>query len=578
METEEPTAQDLYAYGVISEIKQVLRVSEDLVKVLVEGKSRAKLLDLDASGKYLQADVRPAPVRGVAPDKRTQTEALVRSLKECFEEYLSYSPQISKDVVYNIVSSDNPLYLSEYMPANLLLKYEDKQTILQENSIPSRLEKLLLVMRQECEVLAIEKELDDKVNVQMDKNQRDYYLREQMHIISEELGDAEDTRAEAEKYAQKIQDLHLDAASEEKLLKECERLGKMAGNQAEISVIRSYLDTVIGLPWHTFTKDDLNQAHARKVLDHDHYGLEKVKERILEILAVRQLNTEVKGQIVCLVGPPGVGKTSIARSVAACMGRNFARMSLGGVHDEAEIRGHRRTYIGAMPGRIISAINTAKSSNPVILLDEIDKLAGDYRGDPSSALLEVLDPEQNKTFKDNYLDIPFDLSNVLFITTANDASHIPGPLYDRMDVIELPSYTRVEKFNIARRHLLPKQLKIMAWNPALPWPRRRCMRSLTATPAKPACVLWSAPSPPCCASALKRSPQGRKIRSMLPLPWSKQCSVPKRSSRPLFPAPMLLALPTAWPGPAWAERCFPSKFPSSPTDPARWRSPAAWVM
>ena len=459
METEEPTAQDLYAYGVISEIKQVLRVSEDLVKVLVEGKSRAKLLDLDASGKYLQADVRPAPVRGVAPDKRTQTEALVRSLKECFEEYLSYSPQISKDVVYNIVSSDNPLYLSEYMPANLLLKYEDKQTILQENSIPSRLEKLLLVMRQECEVLAIEKELDDKVNVQMDKNQRDYYLREQMHIISEELGDAEDTRAEAEKYAQKIQDLHLDAASEEKLLKECERLGKMAGNQAEISVIRSYLDTVIGLPWHTFTKDDLNQAHARKVLDHDHYGLEKVKERILEILAVRQLNTEVKGQIICLVGPPGVGKTSIARSVAACMGRNFARMSLGGVHDEAEIRGHRRTYIGAMPGRIISAINTAKSSNPVILLDEIDKLAGDYRGDPSSALLEVLDPEQNKTFKDNYLDIPFDLSNVLFITTANDASHIPGPLYDRMDVIELPSYTRVEKFNIARRHLLPKQLK-----------------------------------------------------------------------------------------------------------------------
>ena len=459
METEEPTAQDLYAYGVISEIKQVLRVSEDLVKVLVEGKSRAKLLDLDASGKYLQADVRPAPVRGVAPDKRTQTEALVRSLKECFEEYLSYSPQISKDVVYNIVSSDNPLYLSEYMPANLLLKYEDKQTILQENSIPSRLEKLLLVMRQECEVLAIEKELDDKVNVQMDKNQRDYYLREQMHIISEELGDAEDTRAEAEKYAQKIQDLHLDAASEEKLLKECERLGKMAGNQAEISVIRSYLDTVIGLPWHTFTKDDLNQAHARKVLDHDHYGLEKVKERILEILAVRQLNTDVKGQIICLVGPPGVGKTSIARSVAACMGRNFARMSLGGVHDEAEIRGHRRTYIGAMPGKIISAMITAKSSNPLMLLDEIDKLAGDFRGDPAAALLEALDPEQNSTFNDHFIDIPFDLSHVLFITTANDLGSIPGPLRDRMDVIELPSYTRVEKYNIARKHLLPKQLK-----------------------------------------------------------------------------------------------------------------------
>ena len=459
METEEPTAQDLYAYGVISEIKQVLRVSEDLVKVLVEGKSRAKLLDLDASGKYLQADVRPAPVRGVAPDKRTQTEALVRSLKECFEEYLSYSPQISKDVVYNIVSSDNPLYLSEYMPANLLLKYEDKQTILQENSIPSRLEKLLLVMRQECEVLAIEKELDDKVNVQMDKNQRDYYLREQMHIISEELGDAEDTRAEAEKYAQKIQDLHLDAASEEKLLKECERLGKMAGNQAEISVIRSYLDTVIGLPWHTFTKDDLNQAHARKVLDHDHYGLEKVKERILEILAVRQLNTDVKGQIICLVGPPGVGKTSIARSIAESLGRKYVRLSLGGVRDEAEIRGHRRTYIGAMPGKIISAMITAKSSNPLMLLDEIDKLAGDFRGDPAAALLEALDPEQNATFNDHFIDMPFDLSHVLFITTANDMSAIPGPLRDRMDVIELPSYTRVEKYNIARKHLVPKQLK-----------------------------------------------------------------------------------------------------------------------
>ena len=437
----------------------MLRVSEDLVKVLVEGKSRAKLLDLDASGKYLQADVRPAPVRGVAPDKRTQTEALVRSLKECFEEYLSYSPQISKDVVYNIVSSDNPLYLSEYMPANLLLKYEDKQTILQENSIPSRLEKLLLVMRQECEVLAIEKELDDKVNVQMDKNQRDYYLREQMHIISEELGDAEDTRAEAEKYAQKIQDLHLDAASEEKLLKECERLGKMAGNQAEISVIRSYLDTVIGLPWHTFTKDDLNQAHARKVLDHDHYGLEKVKERILEILAVRQLNTEVKGQIICLVGPPGVGKTSIARSIAESLNRKYVRISLGGVRDEAEIRGHRRTYIGAMPGKIINAMISAKSSNPLMLLDEIDKLAGDFRGDPAAALLEALDPEQNTTFNDHFIDMPFDLSHVLFITTANDLSAIPGPLRDRMDVIELPSYTRVEKYNIARKHLLPKQLK-----------------------------------------------------------------------------------------------------------------------
>ena len=458
MDVEEPTMPDLYGYGVIAEIKQVLRVSDDLVKVLVEGKTRARLLELN-DGDFLQASVRPVPVRGIGADKRTQTEALVRSLKDCFEEYLSYSPQISKDVIYNIVSSDSPLFLSEYMPANLLLKYEDKQTILNESSLLSRLEKLLMLLRQECQVLEIERDLDDKVNASLDKGQREYCLREQMHIISEELGDSEDTRAEADTYRQKIAALKLDDESTEKLLKECDRLARMQSNSAESGVIRSYLDTCLGLPWHITTEDDLDQAHARRVLDREHYGLQKVKERILELLAVRKLNTEVKGQIVCLVGPPGVGKTSIAHSIADCMGRKFARMSLGGVHDEAEIRGHRRTYIGAMPGRIISAINSAKSSNPVILLDEIDKLAGDYKGDPSSALLEVLDPEQNRTFKDNYLDIPFDLSEVLFITTANDASTIPGPLYDRMDVIELPSYTRTEKFNIAKRHLLPKQLK-----------------------------------------------------------------------------------------------------------------------
>ena len=458
MDVEEPTMPDLYGYGVIAEIKQVLRVSDDLVKVLVEGKTRARLLELN-DGDFLQASVRPVPVRGIGADKRTQTEALVRSLKDCFEEYLSYSPQISKDIIYNIVSSDSPLFLSEYMPANLLLKYEDKQTILNESSLLSRLEKLLMLLRQECQVLEIERDLDDKVNASLDKGQREYYLREQMHIISEELGDSEDTRAEADTYRQKIAALKLDDESTEKLLKECDRLARMQSNSAESGVIRSYLDTCLGLPWHITTEDDLDQAHARRVLDREHYGLQKVKERILELLAVRKLNTEVKGQIVCLVGPPGVGKTSIAHSIADCMGRKFARMSLGGVHDEAEIRGHRRTYIGAMPGRIISAINSAKSSNPVILLDEIDKLAGDYKGDPSSALLEVLDPEQNRTFKDNYLDIPFDLSEVLFITTANDASTIPGPLYDRMDVIELPSYTRTEKFNIAKRHLLPKQLR-----------------------------------------------------------------------------------------------------------------------
>ena len=458
MDVEEPTMPDLYGYGVIAEIKQVLRVSDDLVKVLVEGKTRARLLELN-DGDFLQASVRPVPVRGIGADKRTQTEALVRSLKDCFEEYLSYSPQISKDIIYNIVSSDSPLFLSEYMPANLLLKYEDKQTILNESSLLSRLEKLLMLLRQECQVLEIERDLDDKVNASLDKGQREYYLREQMHIISEELGDSEDTRAEADTYRQKIAALKLDDESTEKLLKECDRLARMQSNSAESGVIRSYLDTCLGLPWHITTEDDLDQAHARRVLDREHYGLQKVKERILELLAVRKLNTEVKGQIVCLVGPPGVGKTSIARSIAESLGRKYVRISLGGVRDEAEIRGHRRTYIGAMPGKIISAMITAKSSNPLMLLDEIDKLAGDFRGDPAAALLEALDPEQNSTFNDHFIDIPFDLSHVLFITTANDLGSIPGPLRDRMDVIELPSYTRVEKYNIARKHLLPKQLK-----------------------------------------------------------------------------------------------------------------------
>ena len=459
MDEEEPALRDLYAYGVIAEIKQVLRVSDDLVKVLVEGKTRARLLELDVGEKYLQATVRPVAVRGIPADKRNQVEALVRSLKDCFEEYLSYSPQISKDVVYNIVSSDSPLYLSEYMPANLLFKYEDKQVILNESTLLGRLEKLLTLLRQECQIMDIERDLDDKVNARMDKGQREYYLREQMNVISEELGDAEDTRAEADTYRGKVKALNLDEESTEKLLKECDRLARMQGSSAESGVIRSYLDACLALPWHTATEDDLDQAHARKVLDREHYGLQKVKERILELLAVRKLNQDVKGQIICLVGPPGVGKTSIAHSIAECMDRKFARMSLGGVHDEAEIRGHRKTYVGAMPGRIMTALTQAGSMNALILLDEVDKMGADYRGDPSSALLEVLDGEQNGTYRDHYMEIPFDLSECMFITTANTTDTIPRPLLDRMEVIELGSYTDEEKRTIAKNHLLPKQMR-----------------------------------------------------------------------------------------------------------------------
>lgn len=459
MDTTEPQQADLFSYGVVAEVKQVLRVSGDLVKVLVEGKYRAKLSVLDASGDFLLSEVRPAPVRAGKAGDAVETEALLRSLKAGFDEYLGMNPRLGKDVVFAIVSSDDPAFLSEYMPANLLFRYEDKQAVMDEGTLNGRLKKLIEMLRRECQVMKIEKEIAEKVNESMDKNQRDYYLHEQLHIISDELGEGDDTHAEADEYRRRITGLHLAEDSEKKLLKEVDRLAKMQGSNQEATVIRTYLDTCLDLPWNTFTVDDLDISRAQQILDRDHYGLKKVKDRILETLAVRKLAPDVKAQIICLVGPPGVGKTSIARSIAESLGRKYVRISLGGVRDEAEIRGHRRTYIGAMPGKIITAMISAKSANPLMLLDEIDKLAGDFRGDPAAALLEALDPEQNSTFNDHFIDIPFDLSHVLFITTANDLGGIPGPLRDRMDVIELPSYTRVEKYNIARKHLLPKQLK-----------------------------------------------------------------------------------------------------------------------
>ena len=459
METSEPTQQDLYTYGVVAEVKQVLRVSDELVKVLVEGKYRAKLTELDTTGDFLLSAVRSAPVRAAKPEEAVETEALLRALKTGFDEYLGMNPRLAKDVVFTIVSSDDPMFLTEYMPANLLFRYEDKQAVMNENTLNGRLQRLVEMLRRECQVMKIEKEIAEKVNESMDKNQRDYYLHEQLHIISDELGEGDDTHAEADEYRRRITGLHLAEDSEKKLLKEVDRLAKMQGSNQEATVIRTYLDTCLDLPWNTFTVDDLDISRAQQILDRDHYGLKKVKDRILETLAVRKLAPDVKAQIICLVGPPGVGKTSIARSIAESLGRKYVRISLGGVRDEAEIRGHRRTYIGAMPGKIITAMISAKSANPLMLLDEIDKLAGDFRGDPAAALLEALDPEQNSTFNDHFIDIPFDLSHVLFITTANDLGSIPGPLRDRMDVIELPSYTRVEKYNIARKHLLPKQLK-----------------------------------------------------------------------------------------------------------------------
>lgn len=458
VEVDEPTIKDLFTYGVVAEVKQLLRVSDDLVKVIVEGKYRAKLITLDNSGKFLLAGTKSAPLHHLRPQDAPRSEALVRSIKNSFEEYMTLNPRLPKDVVYNILTSESALYLSEYVPANLLFRYTDKQDILSSSSLLERLEKILALLQKENEILRIERDIKDKVSDQMEKNQRDYYLREQMRAIAGELDEGEDTQGEAVKYKEQILKLALPEEASEKLLKEADRLYKMQAGSQEATVIRTYLDTCLELPWNSQTVDTLDIKKAETILNRDHYGLEKVKERILELLAVRKLSPDMKSQIICLAGPPGVGKTSIAHSIATSLGRKYVRMSLGGVRDEAEIRGHRRTYIGAMPGKIISAITSAKSNNPLLLMDEIDKMASDFRGDPAAALLEVLDPEQNSTFKDHYLDIPFDLSNVLFITTANSLDTIPRPLLDRMDIIQLPSYTRVEKFNIAKKHLLPKQL------------------------------------------------------------------------------------------------------------------------
>ena len=370
----------------------------------------------------------------------------------------NWPPKMTPDLLLNLLSSEDPGYIADYIAQNVVMRVADKQAILEELRPARRLEKLYHQLRQELEVLELELDMQNRVRDGMNRNQRDYYLREQLKVIQQELGEGDQGDSEIAEYREAIAKAKLPEEVEQKLLKELSRLEKQSFGSAEATVIRNYLDVCLELPWGKKTRERVDVAAVRKTLDHDHYGLEKVKERILEFVAVKQLAPELKGQILCLVGPPGVGKTSIAMSMARAMNRKLARISLGGVHDEAEIRGHRKTYIGAMPGRIITGIRQAGSSNPLLLLDEIDKLGADHRGDPADALLEVLDGEQNSTFRDHFLEVPYDLSDVLFVTTANTLDTIPRPLLDRMEVIELSSYTDEEKLQIARRHLLPKEL------------------------------------------------------------------------------------------------------------------------
>ena len=456
---ETPIQQDLHKIGTICYIKQVLKIPGGGMKVLVEGVCRARLVSLREERKYFTAGVEPI-IEEHNLKSTARVEALMRKAMSLFDTYAALSPGVSKETVLNTFGITQPGVLADFIIQNIYTKPESKQLILETLQPIKRLEVLCDILAREIEVLAIERQIDSKLRAKLESNQRDYLLREQLKVLQSELGDGfSDETNELQMYREQIIALGLDDDTEIKILKEVDKLEKQAYGSAESSVIRNYLDTCLELPWKKKTKERIDIAKARKILDADHFGLDKVKERIIEFLAVRQLSPDIKGAIICLVGPPGVGKTSVAISVARALNRKLARLSLGGVHDEAEIRGHRKTYIGAMPGRIIASLKQAGSRNPLMLLDEIDKLGRDHRGDPASALLEALDPEQNATFRDNYMEVSFDLSEVMFITTANTTDTIPAPLLDRMEVIELTSYTDLEKLEIAKKHLIPKQRK-----------------------------------------------------------------------------------------------------------------------
>ena len=459
--TEMPEEKDLYAVGTISHITQILRLSKTSVRVMVEGRRRARLRRLWQTEPFLQANVEELeePAQSEAFQRSPRTEALLRQTWNLFSEYAELAGSIPEEVVTTVMDGRDAGYLADFIAQNIALRFDDKQEILEELAPFIRLRKLNGFLARECNVLGFEHEMEGKVRDQLARTQRDQILRTQIRVLQNELGEGEDGDDELDTYRQKIQALELDEDTTKHLLKEVTKLSKQPFGSAEGAVIRGYLDVCLEMPWNTYTKERVSVDAARKVLEKDHYGLEKVKERILETIAVRQMNPEGKGQIICLVGPPGVGKTSIALSVSKALHRKMARLRLGGVRDEADIRGHRKTYIGSMPGRIIEAISRSGSMNPLLLLDEIDKMGSDYRGDPAAALLEVLDSEQNHSFRDHFLEVPVDLSKVMFITTANTTETIPRPLLDRMELIQIPSYTDEEKVQIARRHLLPKQME-----------------------------------------------------------------------------------------------------------------------
>ena len=459
-ETENPMFGQLYKVGVIARVRQVITVPDsDNLRVIVEGAERAKVTR-GYDGAFLYADVEKLPQKGYAKKDEEYALALMRRARDYFNDYAEYAPKVAPDVMLRVVGDDSPGGIADYIASVIKLDYTEKQKILETAHPLRRLELVCEYLAREIDMLKLENEISRKVEQNVDDNQREYYLREQMRVLSEEL-DGGDGVDEIEEYRKKILAIqNMEDKYRDKLLKELNRLQKMGGNpSSEATVVRNYLDVVLDLPWDATSEDNLDIEQARRILDRDHYGLNDVKDRVIELLAVRKLAPDITGQIICLAGPPGVGKTSIAQSLAEALGRKYERISLGGVRDEAEIRGHRKTYIGSMPGRVMAAMTDAGTNNPLILFDEIDKMGADVRGDPASAMLEVLDAEQNKAFVDHFVEIPFDLSKVLFLTTANNKSNIPAPLLDRMEVIDLYSYTAEEKFHIAKKHLIPKALK-----------------------------------------------------------------------------------------------------------------------
>ncbi len=454
--TDDPLADDMFEMGTLGQVVQMLKLPDGTVKVLIEGKVRARLIDLEYTEECIFASLQELP------DQETDSpeqEALMRSVNNTFETYANLSKKIPAEMVTSIAGVEEPGRFADTIVAHLTVQISDKQEVLEEMDSLLRLEKLLALMEREVEILQIEKKIRNRVKSQMERSQKEYYLNEQMRAIQKELGEKDEFKQELRELEEKISKSRMSKEATEKATAELRKLKMMSPMSAEATVVRNYIDWLVALPWKKGTKDQIDLDKAEDILDEDHYGLEKVKERILEYLAVQALVKKIKGPILCLVGPPGVGKTSLGRSVARAMGRKFLRVSLGGVRDEAEIRGHRRTYVGAMPGKVIQGLRKVGMRNPVFLLDEVDKMSTDFRGDPSSALLEVLDPEQNNTFADHFLDVDYDLSSVMFIATANTLHSIPGPLRDRMEVIHVEGYTEEEKVHIAERYLLPKQLE-----------------------------------------------------------------------------------------------------------------------